>query len=981
MRFRKWLLRALVDPLLPGRVPEDPYRARGIASILLFTFFSAGFVVFTEAPLIGSWALRIIFFAMLAVSYLLTRLGRFRAGGLLLALVLGVGGVLVLAHPGIAFSAWQVVVLRQLMVCLVLVYLVYNLRAAVVYALGFLGSALLGFAIWDVPFAVGQLIGSIIIPGLIFIYIVFVAREYTFIERLRVQRFFEENEARYRAIVEDQRDLICRWLPGTRQITFVNKAYCEYFQNGDKDLIGTDIMAVVQPQDRVMVERQIALITGDHPMVSGENRIVRRDGETRWINWTNHAILDPAGKIVEIQSVGRDITDSRIAQEYLLKSEARYRAIVEDQTELICRWLPNHTLTFVNGAYCRYLDMDYDDLVGTSVMGFIHPGDRMHVQQMVDQLSPQHPTISYEHRVQRRDGSIRWMEWTDRAIFGADGGITEYQSIGRDITDLKIIEQAELDQRRFAEVLRANAEVISSTLDLDEVLDRILQHIASAYPFVNASIMLIEDGVARVTRSTGHVDESYDLLIRSLRLRISDIPNLREMMQSGQPIVISDTYHTGMWVDIPAARWIRSSVGAPILLEDERIGFLQLNSDVPNVFNEKHAERLRAFAYQAAVAIRNARLYEAVRRHAEDMENQVKLRTAELELVSSRMQVIFDSTGEGIFYTEDEVIQYVNPAFCKMIGYAPDDLIGKRVESLRSIGSNTEALNLLRHAAEIIREVGTWRGELTMKRGDTSAFTAGLTITPIGDIDAAPSRAVAIVRDISQEKALDAQRSNLLAYASHELRTPITNLKTRLYLIRRRPETLHEHLGVLERVATRMQHLVETLLDASRLERGHVQLECEPLLVGDLIAEIVQVQMPEAAAREIELRVEPPTDVMLIDADVQRMTQVLTNLVSNALNYTPKGGMVTLGAKRTGAVALIYVVDTGIGIAPEHQPHIFEPFFRVASKVDGMGLGLSIVKQIVELHKGEISVQSELGKGSRFVIRLPLYLDTATASR
>ena len=138
------------------------------------------------------------------------------------------------------------------------------------------------------------------------------------------------------------------------------------------------------------------------------------------------------------------------------------------------------------------------------------------------------------------------------------------------------------------------------------------------------------------------------------------------------------------------------------------------------------------------------------------------------------------------------------------------------------------------------------------------------------------------------------------------------------------------------------------------------------------------VQRAEADSKRLTLRVDLPVEPLMIDADAPRITQVLTNLVSNALNYTPAGGTITVSAKRTGDVALMAVSDTGIGIAPEHLLYIFEPFFRVASKIDGTGLGLSIVKQIVTLHKGEISVQSEVGVGSRFIIRIPLYVEERT---
>jgi signal transduction histidine kinase len=183
---------------------------------------------------------------------------------------------------------------------------------------------------------------------------------------------------------------------------------------------------------------------------------------------------------------------------------------------------------------------------------------------------------------------------------------------------------------------------------------------------------------------------------------------------------------------------------------------------------------------------------------------------------------------------------------------------------------------------------------------------------------------------------------------------------------------MDEHVRVLEYVSDRMKHLVEDLLDISRFERGVITLELEDVVLQDLILRLVGVQLPEAQHKEIALTCELEQTPVHVAADHNRLAQVITNLLSNAINYTPRQGRIVVHLRTSGAHALVEVEDSGIGIAEDHLPHIFQPFYRVVSQVEGSGLGLSITREIVELHGGTIDVISKLGVGSTFCFRLPL---------
>ncbi|MBC7811936.1 MAG: PAS domain-containing sensor histidine kinase, partial [Burkholderiales bacterium] len=384
---------------------------------------------------------------------------------------------------------------------------------------------------------------------------------------------------------------------------------------------------------------------------------------------------------------------------------------------------------------------------------------------------------------------------------------------------------------------------------------------------------------------------------------------------------------------------------------------------------------------QASIAIENARLYEQTRRYADELEERVVARTVELVMERHQLQTILDATGEGIFYTEGTVIQYANRALYEMTGYTSEELLGQPSHSLRSLTLSEAETNALEEFDSVVRAGGVWRAETRGRRKDGEDYDAGLTVSLIGTGNEEPMRMVTIVRDISKDKELEAQKKRFIANASHELRTPITNLQTRLYLTRKQPQNLDTHLDIMERVADRLKLLVEDLLDVSRFERGIIPMKPRRILLQELVTDVARLQQPEAENKHITLICNVPTMPLYVHADPQRILQVITNLITNAINYTNEGGQVLVLAtevvKSDQRMAVVHVQDTGMGIAPEHMQQIFQPFFRVGGDIVGTGLGLSIAREIIALHGGEITVESQVGQGSRFSVRLPLATDIA----
>lgn len=937
-----------------------------------------------------------------------------------------------------------------------------------------------------------------------------VLRRYDMLDREQAMNAMRDSENRYRAIVDSQTELICRWLPDTT-LTFVNDTYCRYHERPASELIGRRVLDILPPEESKLVaahlEHNLATMR-TRGMISHETQFLSLSGREYWMLWIDSPVYDEKGNIVEYQSVGRDVTDRHQALEKLRVSEERYRAVIELQGEVICRWLPDTTLTFVNEAYVRFHETTREALIGTKILDHIQYPERALVERQVERMIATGETNTYENRWVSPSGREYWMQWNDRAIFDESGRVIEFQTVGRDVTERKradlalsaereryetlvntvngivwemnpytlkthfmsravktlfgyppeaylndplfwrdhihpddrdrvtkfadgmfqkgenytceyrvrrsdgqyiwikdlvslsddadgnrvvrgisidmtaekAAQAAEVEQRRLAEALRDTSAAIVATLDLDEVMDRILDRMPNVIPIRAADIMLIEDGLGRIVRHRGYPDSARAKLT-SLRVPIHDLNSLHTMLETGKPYIIYETKDNPEWGEFQVSDWVRAYIGAPIRVEGETIGFVNCASDVPNSFDETDASRLAAFADQVAIAIRNANLYEKVRQYASKLETLVEDRTMELGFERERLEVIVNGTGEGIMYTEDGVIRFANDALSKLTGYAQEELIGKRASLLFSsdhADGNRDVLAATLLGRYLGRDV--WRDEMRLRRKDGTTFDAGLTVSLVGLPEESGVRTVTILRDISREKALQLQKSNFVAHASHELRTPLTNLKTRLYLMRRAPERLEEHLGIMEDVTDRMTRLVEDLLDMTRFERGMAPLIRKPTNLVELVSSIAGLQSQEAERKGLRLFQTLPEEPIVVDLDAARISQIVTNLLTNAINYTPQGGQVDVIVERMADdenTAVIRVRDTGIGIAPEDLVHIFQPFYRVVSEVEGTGLGLSIAREIAESHGGSIDVESQVGKGSCFSLFLPVSVTVA----
>ena len=319
-----------------------------------------------------------------------------------------------------------------------------------------------------------------------------------------------------------------------------------------------------------------------------------------------------------------NITLHKQAEESLKQSEARYRAIVEDQTELVDRYLPDGTLTFVNEAYCRYFDRNREELIGHSFTPHLHPDDTEKVKNHIASLNQSSPLGTLEHRVILPHGEVRWQQWTDRAIFDEQGQIVEFQAVGRDITAQKQAEAererllvAEREQRLLVEPLHEVTLALTAQTSHEAVLDEILRQTKRLVLCDTTHIVLLEDDIMRTARWYGYEEFGAEQLISSLVQPLADFPLDAEAVQTKMPVVVPDTNQELRWIKVEETAWIRSYITTPICHQDQVLGLLRLDSDTPHRFSSADAQRLLPLANAAAIALENARLYEQARQDAD----------------------------------------------------------------------------------------------------------------------------------------------------------------------------------------------------------------------------------------------------------------------------------------------------------------------------------------------------------------------------
>ncbi len=366
-----------------------------------------------------------------------------------------------------------------------------------------------------------------------------------------------------------------------------------------------------------------------------------------------------------------------------------------------------------------------------------------------------------------------------------------------------------------------------------------------------------------------------------------------------------------------------------------------------------------------------------------DISERKRLEAA-LQAERDRLQAILRDIGDAVMVADPQgSIEYVNPAWERLNGYALREALGRHASLIQSDKTPPGVYDELWRALEQGR---AWQGEVINQRKDGSLYDAAVSFTPLEDEQGELVNVVGVLHDISRLKELDRMKSKFISDVSHELRTPLTNIRLYLDLLKstRDRGRVQGYFDTLFRETDRLGVLIEDLLSLSRLESGATPFLPVPLDLRHMLGMLARDRRELATHRGLALGIRVAEDLPKVLGDERLLIQVFTNLLTNAMNYTPPGGSIRLGAVVHEQEGVEWVVasveDSGLGIASEEQPLVFDRFFRGgASQVmgePGTGLGLAICKQIIERHGGRITLCSSLGEGSTFSVWLPAYRRT-----
>jgi PAS domain S-box-containing protein len=633
------------------------------------------------------------------------------------------------------------------------------------------------------------------------------------------------------------------------------------------------------------------------------------------------------------------------------ESERRFRSMFETASVGVAVSTPDGRLLEVNEKLASMLGYEPAELVGMTVREITHADDADEgLQHFRELIEGTRTSYTVEKRYVRKDGTALW---------GCVNASLVRDQLGRPQLGIGLIE--DISARKQAEELLRQAEIRYRTLveqlPLVTYIDALDDRSTNLYTSPQIESLL--------GYSVDEWQEDRDLFVRLLHPEDRDrvLAETARTNRTGEPFL--EEYR------------LIARDGRTVWFRDEAV-----------VVHDDKGRPLHAQGYLLDITERK-RAEEAVR------ESGHRFRT----LIENIPGAVFRCTVD-----DGWTITFMSAAIEEISGYPPADFVGNASRTFASIihphdrrrveQAVREAIQLQRPFIveyRIVTAAGETRwvyekGQPVFGKDGETPWLDGVIfdISDRKESEHERERLLAALESQNEQlRALDTMKDEFVALVSHELRTPLTSILGYLELVLEGEagevtDDQRHFLSVVERNSRRLLRLVGDLLFVAQIEAGKLALECEAVDLGLIVSECLEAARPRAAEKRIELvpRIAP---VPLLSGDRVRLAQLLDNLVSNAIKFTPEGGRVTVGLDHKAGSVSLEVSDTGMGIPPDEQSRLFERFFRTAgatkNAIQGTGLGLVITKAIAEAHGGRISLESEENVGTTFRVELPLQAD------
>ena len=496
------------------------------------------------------------------------------------------------------------------------------------------------------------------------------------------------------------------------------------------------------------------------------------------------------------------------------------------------------------------------------------------------------------------------------------------------------------------------ARAITQELDLDKLLVRILR--------LSADLLAGQAGLIALRGEEGGwklaaVHGISPKLQQHLDPLLAEVPDHEDPARFEIPEV-------NRLLQRVARLGLLSGIGLPLIARNQVIGVIFVFRNYQGVFSKNDMALLESFADQAAIAVQNAQLYTQTNRDKQ------------------RMDALLDSAADGILILgPNHIIERTNPALSQLLGKPITDIVGESHEEHIQWARLEHGQTLEQAEADgwPLTPHATLYAEGDLKRHNGSKVPVGITYAPLLSIEGNLINIIASIRDISHFREAEDMKSTFISVISHELKTPVAVIKGYVGTLRRddanwTPEMVDESLAVIEEETDRLSGLIEDLLDASRLEAGGLSLTATDLSIPILAERIADRFRTQTDKHTIELNF--PEDFPILLGDENRLTQVFSNLISNAIKYSPNGGEIRINGQIKPEKVVVCISDTGPGVSPGDIQRVFDRFYRAsdtARLTKGAGLGLYLTRAIIEAHNGSIWVDPKANEGGRFCFSLP----------
>ncbi|VAW28286.1 diguanylate cyclase/phosphodiesterase (GGDEF & EAL domains) with PAS/PAC sensor(s), partial [hydrothermal vent metagenome] len=673
------------------------------------------------------------------------------------------------------------------------------------------------------------------------------------------------------------------------------------------------------------------------------------------------------GKDVVI-ALARDISEQKKAEEDLRQSEERYRII----SELTSDYIFQNQINKEGNTEKRWIAGSFREITGYTLEEYekpdawrsiLHPDDIVIEKAAIEKLR-KNQKATMEIRIKHKSGRIIWVRSSSFPIWDYEKNrLVGIMGAVKDITEKKRNQQ--IQEIQF---IIANSMVTSPTPhDLFQTVKNELSKIIYAE---NLFIARYNSETQTLTTQFGEDEKEFvteypaemtlsGKVIRSRRPMVFKKDEIKRLADLGEIRLIGKR----------SEAWL----GAPLIIKNKILGVVVVQSyDDPMAYDEKAVEIMGTVANQLSLYIEEKKTEEF---------NQKLSKATEQSPVTI---VITDTSGN---------IEYVNPKFTEVTGYTYKEVLGKNPRILKSGEQNKAFYEKLWKTIWSGKE---WKGELHNKKKNGELFWESARISPIFADTGEITHFVGVKEDITEKKKMvtqlirakeNAEESDRLKTAflqnmSHEIRTPLNGILGFADLLTNDNIDIYEmrtYANFIKTSGNRLLALINNILDLSRIEAGSVHTQAKPFVLNKLMKEVWQMFKIQADKNNISFQYHfsLPDKKSVIISDEDKISQITTNLLSNAFKFTSASGSIDFGYNISGNEIVFHVTDTGRGIPQEHQSRIFERFYQadisMSRDYEGAGLGLSISKGLVNLLGGKMWLESEVGKGTSFYFSLPFH--------